>query len=249
MGSAAARLLFLAGFEVLILEREAPLAVRRQVSFAQAVFSGSALVEGVTARLVREVPERGSRHTALAVLVDHDGGMVERLAPRVLVDARMAKRNLGSRRDLASLVVGLGPGFTAGEDVHAVIETQRGPSLGRVFWSGRAQADSAVPSPVLGATVKRVLRAPASGAFRGHAAIGDVVFAGTELGDVDGVPVLAQIAGLVRGLLNDGVVVSLGTKVGDIDPRGPSVRPDLISDKARAISAGVLEAVLLHLTP
>lgn len=245
MGSAAARLLFLAGFEVVILERDMPLAVRRQVSFAEAVFAGNALVEGVAARLVESVP--APPHDAIPVLVDRDGRTLECLQPRVLVDARMAKRNLGTHRGLAPLVVGLGPGFVAGDDAHAVIETQRGPRLGRVLWSGSPEPDSAIPGPVLGFTEKRVLRASSAGRFRGRVQIGDLVRPLAVVGDVEGVPVKSQIAGLVRGLLRDGVEVSLGTKVGDVDPRGPGVDPALVSEKARAISAGVLEAVLVHL--
>jgi xanthine dehydrogenase accessory factor len=245
MGSAAGRLLFLAGFEVLILECPLPLAVRRKVAFAEAVFAGSTAVEGVPARLVESVP--APPHDAIPVLIDRDGRAVERLAPRVLVDARMAKRNLGTHRGLAALVIGLGPGFVAGEDVHAAIETQRGPSLGRVLWSGPPEPDSTIPGPVLGYTERRVLRAPAAGRFHGRVQIGDLVMPFMVVGDVDGVPVKAQIAGLVRGLLQDEVEVALGTKVGDIDPRGPATDPSHVSEKARAISAGVLEAVLVHL--
>jgi xanthine dehydrogenase accessory factor len=245
MGSAAARLLFLAGFEVLILEREQPLAVRRQVAFADAVFEGNSSVEGVSARLVDRVP--APPHDAIPLLVDHDGRTLERLTPRVLVDARMAKRNLGIHRGLAPLVIGMGPGFLAGEDVHAVIETQRGPRLGSVIWTGGPEPDSAIPGAVLGYTEERVLRAPAAGRFRGRVKIGDLVTPFTVVADVDGAPVKSQIAGLVRGLLRDGVDVSPGTKVGDVDPRGPTVDPARISEKARAISAGVLEAVLVHL--
>ena len=245
MGSAAARLLFLAGFEVLILECARPLAVRRRVAFAEAVFAGSASVEGVSARLVEDMPV--PPFAAIPLMIDRDGRSTDRLTPRVLVDARMAKRNLGTHRGLAALVIGLGPGFVAGDDVHAVIETQRGPWLGRVIWSGAAEPDSAVPSPVLGFTEKRVLRAPADGTFSARVAIGDLVPAEALVGDVAGVPVMSPIAGLVRGLLHHGVTVLPGTKVGDIDPRGAAVDAALISEKARAISAGVLEAVLVHL--
>jgi xanthine dehydrogenase accessory factor len=245
MGSGAARLLFLAGFEVLILERPRPLAVRRQVAFAEAVFAGSVVVEGVSARLVETAPT--PPHDSIPVLVDHDGLALSRLSPRVLVDARMAKRNLGTHKGLAPLVIGLGPGFVAGEDVHAVVETQRGPRLGSVIWSGPPEPDSKVPAAVLGVTENRVLRAPVAGVFRGRARIGDLVDAFAVVGEVAGVPVTAQIAGQVRGLLSDGVEIAVGAKVGDIDPRGGAVDAARVSEKARAISAGVLEAVLVHL--
>jgi xanthine dehydrogenase accessory factor len=134
----------------------------------------------------------------------------------------------------------------AGDDVHAVIETQRGPDLGRVLWEGPAEPDSTHPAAVLGYTEKRVVRAPAAGAFRAQARIGDIVIPGQVLGAIGTTPVTATIAGLVRGLIADGVDVPAGSKIGDIDPRGPGIDPARISDKARAVSAGVLEAVLVH---
>src|SRR5262245_5902294 len=177
LGSAAARLLFLARFEVAILERAAPLAVRRAVSFAAAVWSGEVQVEGVTGR--RETAEGAADALAaggaIPVIVDETGGCLNRLRPSVVVDARMAKRNLGIAVADAPLVIGLGPGLTAGVDVHAVIETQRGPELGRVIWSGAAQSDTAVPAEIGGASEDRVLRAPAAGAFRASARIGERV--------------------------------------------------------------------------
>ena len=244
MASAAARLLFLAGFRVTVLEREPPLAVRRRVSFAEAVLSGEVLVEGVRGLRTApwEVPAEAPGH--VPVVVDPDGSTLASLGAAVLVDGRMAKRNLGTARVDASLVIGLGPGFEAGLDVHAVVETQRGPDLGRVHWAGRAQADTGAPSPVQGKTRERVLWAPRAGVFRGAVAIGALVEAGQTVGDVDGVPVVAGISGLLRGLVAGGVVVSGGTKLGDVDPRGTAVDPARLSDKARAVSAGVLEAVL-----
>lgn len=246
LASAAARLLFLCGFPVVVLERETPLAVRRKVSFAEAVFAGRASVEGVAGRLTRadEIPAALAGGGFVPVVVDPAGACVRELRPAMLVDGRMAKESLDTRRDAAPLVVGLGPGFAAGRDVHAVVETQRGAALGRVLWSGSAQPDSAVPSPVMGRSEERVLRAPRVGAFRGACAIGDLVTAGSRVGDVGGEAVIASISGLVRGLLADGVRVEAGVKVGDIDPRGGAVDPALVSDKGRAVAAGVLEAFL-----
>ena len=249
MASGAVRLLFNCGFPVAVLETAHPLAVRRLVSFAEAVREGRTTVEGLEGRRV----EAGEVAAALAegrfvpVLVDPEAECRGPLAPDVLVDARMAKRNLGTERSQAPLVIGLGPGFVAGADVHAVVETQRGPDLGRVIWSGPAEADSAVPAPVQGFTEERVLRSPRSGRFRGACRIGDVVGAGARVGEVDGAPVLAGIGGLVRGLLADGVSVEAGVKVGDIDPRGRAVEAARVSDKGRAVAAGVLEAVLVAL--
>jgi xanthine dehydrogenase accessory factor len=248
MASGAARLLFLCGFPVLVLERAGPLAVRRLVSFAQAVVAGEVDIEGVPGvRLpADEVEPALARRAFVPVLVDPEGASLRRLAPAVLVDGRMAKRNLGTRRDDAERVIGLGPGFAAGVDVHAVVETQRGPNLGRVYWSGRAEADTGEPAVVGGESERRVLRAPRDGPFEGRCRIGDVVGPGAVVGLAGGEPVTAALSGLVRGLLADGVQVARGEKVGDLEPRGAAVDPARISDKARAVAAGVLEAVLME---
>jgi xanthine dehydrogenase accessory factor len=247
LASAAARLLFLAGFPVAVLEREAPLAVRRRVCFAEAVFSATAAVEETAGRLV---PRSGIRAAWQAggfvpVAIDPDGASLAELEPEAVVDGRMAKRALDTQIDQAAIVVGLGPGFMAGVNVHAVVETQRGASLGRVIWRGPAEPDTSVPSPVGGHAESRVLRAPRGGVFRGRCRIGDLVRTGEPVGEVDATPVSAPIAGLLRGLLADGVQVRAGMKVGDVDPRGRQVDPSLLSDKGRAVAAGVLEAILL----
>ena len=249
MASASAWLLFHCGFPVTVLETEAPLAVRRAVSFAEAVISGRTIVEGVEGRRVEAeaVPAALRDGLFVPVVVDPEARCLVGLAPEVLVDARMAKRNLGTARSQALLVIGLGPGFVAGEDVHAVVETQRGPDLGRVLWSGPAERDSATPAPVMGFTEERVLRSPRSGSFRGACAIGDVVAPGARVGEVAGAPVTAAIGGVVRGLLADGVFVEAGVKVGDIDPRGLAISAVQLSDKGRAVAAGVLEAILVGL--
>jgi xanthine dehydrogenase accessory factor len=248
LGSAAARLLHLAGYRVVVLEQPAPLAVRRLVAFAEAVFVGRAEVEGVAAALVpaSDLGE-GLPEGVIPVAVDAEGGSLERLRPDALLDARMAKAPLDTRRDQARVVIGLGPGFQAGRDVHAVVETHRGPDLGRVIWEGAAAGDTSEPAPVLGHTHDRVLRAPCGGVFRGRVRLGERVEAGTRVGDVEGRPVIAVVGGSVRGLVADGVRVDEGVKLGDVDPR--SVPADRISDKARAVAAGVLEAVAMGLGP
>jgi len=244
MASATARLLFLAGFPVAILERAEPLAVRRPVSFAEAVVSGEVSVEGVRGRRV-PVGELAPGDGYVAVAVDPEGTAIETLRPAIVVDARMLKRDDGTALAQAPLVIGLGPGFVAGRDVHAVIETQRGPDLGRVLWAGAAEPYSARPAAVLGYSEKRVVRATRAGRFHAQARIGDIVVPRQALGDVDGELVEATIPGLLRGLVADGIVVAAGMKLGDIDPRGPTVSPARISDKTRAVAAGVLEAILL----
>ena len=246
LASAAARLLFLAGMRVVVLEREQPLAVRRLVSFGDAVFRGEREVEGVRGVLVSldAVPEEPA--SFIPVVVDPEGQLLARAGVAVVVDARMSKRAPAARVEGSAFLVGLGPGFTAGVEVDAVVETQRGPDLGRVIWSGTAEPDTSLPSPVLGFTEKRVLRAPRTGIYRERIDIGAVVIPGDVVGFVDGEPVASRIAGLLRGVLQDGVHIAEGAKVGDVDPRGPGVDAAAVSDKARAVAAGVLEAVLVR---
>ena len=157
----------------------------------------------------------------------------------------MLKRDYGASREQARLVIGIGPGFVAGGDVHAVVETQRGPDLGRVLWAGSAEPDTLRPAAVLGVTEERVVRAPRAGTFTAQAQIGDVVVPQQVLGLIDDEPVRAGIAGLLRGLIATGVRVTKGIKIGDVDPRGTAVSAARISDKARAVAAGVLEAILV----
>jgi xanthine dehydrogenase accessory factor len=243
MASAAARLVFLAGFRVVALERAAPLALRRQVAFAEAVFAGAAEVEGVPGRLVAVDALAGAGAEAVLVAIDPDGVSLARLRPDVVVDGRMAKRNLDTRLTDAPLVIGLGPGLCAGTDVHAVVETQRGPALGAVCWRGETEPDTGIPAAVLGHTADRVLRAPASGVLVGLRPIGALVAPGETVARVGDAPVVAAIAGMLRGMVADGVAVEAGLKVGDVDPRGARVDPARVSEKGRAIAAGVLEAI------
>jgi xanthine dehydrogenase accessory factor len=250
MASAAARLAFLDGFRVVVLERSQPLALRRPVAFAQAVFTGATDVDGVPARRVERADLAAwlaSSERFVPVCVDPEGLSLRDLRPDVLVDGRMAKRNLGTTPADARLVIGLGPGFRAPAEVHAVVETQRGAELGLVRWEGEAQTDTGRPAEVLGHTDARVLRAPVSGPFRGLRGIGDLVRAGETVAQVGPHPVTSAIAGLLRGLLADGVSIDAGVKVGDVDPRGRGVDPYRISEKGRAVAAGTLEAILLRL--
>ena len=171
----------------------------------------------------------------------------EQLRPEVVVDATMAKQNRGTRLADAPLVIGLGPGFTVGVDVHVVIETNRGHYLGRALWSGSAQADTGTPGMMAGVQRERVVRAPAAGVFTGSCQIGEQVVAGDVLGHVDNSPVPAPLSGVLRGLIHDGVRVEQGLKIGDIDPRGQASYCFTISDKSLAVGGGVLEAILVHL--
>lgn len=239
-----------AGFRVLVAELPQPLCVRRAVAVAEAVYAGQITVEGVTARLVAD-PLAGVAPGEVPVVVDPDGAAIRQLRPAIVVDARLAKRPLDTRLTDAPLVIALGPGFLAGRDCHAVVETQRGHHLGRVYWQGGAAPDTGQPESVRGLGAERVLRAPRAGAFKAVKQIGDLIRAGDVVGDVAGAPVIARCDGVLRGVVHDGLTVSAGLKIGDIDPRGVRAYCFSISDKARAIGGGVLEAVLAsrHLAP
>jgi xanthine dehydrogenase accessory factor len=234
------------GFPVVMTEVAQPLAVRRLVSFCSAVYDGSWTVEGVTARLVSSVDEAAAIDGGIPLLIDPTAACVTALRPTAVVDAIMAKRNLGTSLDDAPVVIGVGPGFTAGTDCHAVVETQRGHWLGRVYYDGAAIADTGEPAERGGHSQGRIVRAPAPGPFAGAVAIGARVGPGDVLGHVGTVPVYAAIGGILRGLVFDGTPVTPGLKIGDIDPVCEPERCHTISDKALAVAGGVLEA-LLHL--
>lgn len=246
LGTAVGRRLHVCGFSVVHLEVPRPTVIRRSVAFASAVFEGRATVEGVTALLARNVSQIPSilDEDRVAVLVDPDASSLYVLDPVVVVDAILAKRNTGTRRAMAPHVVALGPGFTAGADVHAVVETCRGHDLGRVIASGAAQPDTGIPGMIDGAGAERVLRAPAGGVFRPHRLIGERLRSGELVAEVGGRPVRTPLEGVLRGVLYPGLEVHQGQKVADVDPRGERAHCFTISDKANAVAGGVLEAVL-----
>lgn len=235
-----------AGFPVIVAELPAPLLVRRTVSYGEAVYSGVITVDGVTARRAdnpADVP-RLLDAGDVPVLVDADGDALRQLAPVVVLDGRMQKVNLGTTIDDAPLVVALGPGFTAGVDCHAIVETNRGHDLGRVIWSGSAEPDTGEPGAVQGQTHSRVLRAPADGHVTPYAAIGDTIEAGQTIAMLGETPITAAFRGVLRGLIHEQVFVRKGMKIGDLDPRARRENCFTISDKSLAIGGGVLEAVL-----
>lgn len=232
-----------AGFRVVALETGRPTAIRRTVSLSEAVYDGVACVEGVRAIRCEHVPETWVAGE-VPVLEDPECTRIGPLSPLALVDAIVAKRNLGTRLDLAPVVVALGPGFEAGVDAHAVVETNRGHDLGRVLLFGHAEEDTRVPGLIAGEGRGRVLHAPTAGKVELLHAIGDTVEAGEPLLSIDGVPVNAAIRGLVRGLIRGGFEVPEGLKVADVDPRGVREHCLTVSDKARAVAGGVLEAIL-----
>jgi len=241
--------LYHVGLQVIISELPQPLAVRRLVSFSNAVYCQETTVEGVTARRVDDPLDTLRILQVLAkgqipVLVDPEGLAIGALHPPVVVDARMLKKHVELLPERVQLIIGLGPGFVAGENCHAVVETNRGHLLGRVIWDGAPQPDTGVPERVLDRRAERVIRAPVDGVLKTRADICDLVEPGQVVAEVNGEPVLAPFRGVIRGLLWDGIPVQAGLKIGDVDPRADPRYCTLVSDKALSIGGGVLEAIL-----
>lgn len=251
-----------AGFRLLVLEAEHPAAIRRQVALSEAVYAGSARVEDVEAvrmdvdlaekknrkELLEQEMERIWKKDGVPVLVDPAGLSIAALRPAVVVDAILAKKNLGTTKEMAPLVIALGPGFTAGEDVDVVIETKRGHNLGRVIRSGSAVPNTGIPGIIGGYGKERVMHAQAEGILRNAASIGDIVEARAVIAEIETengtVPVEASLSGLLRGLIRDGYPVTKGFKIADIDPRKEELQNCFtISDKARCIAGSVLEVI------
>jgi xanthine dehydrogenase accessory factor len=247
MASGVAHRLHQSHFKICMIEIPHPLAVRREVTFSEAIYEGEKEIEGIRAKLISKVSEIEEiwRQRQIPILIDPDGEKTRNfLKPDVLVDAIMAKRNLGTQMNDAPLVIGLGPGFTAEKDVHIVVETNRGNNLGKMILKGTAEPDTGIPGEIGGYTIERLLRTMKKGVFHPQRSIGERVNKGAVVAVVEDFPVIAKISGVVRGLLRDGVEVKKGMKVGDIDPRGKREVCFMISDKARAIGGGVLEAIL-----
>ena len=247
--------LWSAGLRVLVLEAEHPAAIRRQVSLCEAVYEGETTVEGLRAVRVEslEAAEAVWAENAVPVLVDPKGSCLKQARSAVLIDAIIAKKNLGTTREMAPLTIALGPGFVAGRDVDVVVETKRGHKLGRIIREGAAAPNSGVPGIIGGYGAERVIHAPEAGNFRNRHAIADFVTAGETIAvietlDGNTVPVTTQIDGILRGLLRDGYPVTRGFKVADVDPRRSELENCfLISDKARCIAGSVLELVAAEL--
>lgn len=252
--------LFRAGFPVLVLETDSPAAIRRQVSFSEAVYDGTATVEGVTAERIASANRASVNHVLeegrVPLLVDPEGSSIPLLKPDIVVDAILAKKNLGTAKEMAPLVIGVGPGFTAGEDVDLVVESMRGHNLARIFTTGSALPNTGIPGNIGGFTKERVLHAEAAGYMKNIRQIGDIVEKGEEIARIyekmteDGtffgsyVSVEASISGIIRGLIREGYHFQKGFKIADIDPRESELANCFtISDKARSIGGSVLEAV------
>ena len=246
LASGVAARLHRARFKVLVTELAQPLVVRRLVSFAEAVYIGEIRVEEMVGRRVDSAEEARTALAAglVAVMVDPALKSLEDFSPIALVDARMIKKPPKDTPTGIPLLVGLGPGFTAGEDCDVVIETMRGHTLGRAIWEGQARPDTGIPETVGGRDADRVLRAPADGLLTNHVKITDRVREGDLLAEAGGEALLAPFDGVIRGLLHDGLQVRKGMKIGDLDPRNDPAFCTLVSDKSLSIGGGVLEAIL-----
>lgn len=245
LASGVASRLYGAGFPVILTELAQPTVIRRKVAFAEAVYQGVVQIEGITCRQAcknnfQQVLDQGE----IPLLIDPEAEIVNQIKPQVVIDAILAKKNMGTKSSIAPVVIALGPGFTAPEDAHAVIETKRGHYLGRVLYEGSALPNTGIPGDIIGKTEERVLRAPAQGIFKGIVDIGDMVKKGQIIGEVGNMPVTSSLDGVVRGLLKSGLKVHPGMKIGDVDPRGEREYCFTISDKARALGGAVLEAML-----
>ena len=238
------------GLRVLITELPQPLAIRRLVSFAEAIYACEILIEDVAGRFAEDLPavlqyfERGE----IPILVDPKAKSLQHLhtkqSPIILVDARMTKKPPEFDAREFAFVIGLGPGFTAGKDCHAIIETKRGHHLGRVIWQGTAEADSGIPEPVNKQGLERVLRSPADGHLKAIVSIGDHLEPGQLIAEVNNQVIRAPFRGILRGLIHPRVHLTKGMKIGDVDPRDDPSFCNRVSDKALAVGGGVLEAIL-----
>ncbi len=237
------------GFRVVITELPKPLAVRRLVSFGEAIYSGETTIEGITAKRVNDIDDplrilQLLSKGRIPVIIDPDGKSHQEVHPTVIVDARMLKAAPEPLHHTAKLYIGLGPGFIGGANCHAAIETQRGPWLGRVIWDGPTQIDSGVPEQVGDKKSDRALYAPIDGRVISLKAIGDTILEGEQIAEINGQPITAPFKGVLRGIIHPEVEAHQGMKIGDLDPRCDPQLCDHISDKALAIGGAVLEAIL-----
>jgi xanthine dehydrogenase accessory factor len=248
VASGVAHKLARARFRVCMTETSQPLAVSRGVAFCEAIYDGEKEVERIVATRVESADQIAEvwRQNKLPIIIDPEALLKETLKPQVLVDALMAKQNLGTRISDAPLVIGLGPGFQAGKDVHMVVETNNSERLGRVITTGKAEENTSIPVAIGGLTSERVFHSPSAGQFLTDREIGDTVVAGEIVASVGKHQFKAAIGGVVRALLRNGTMVGKGVKLGEVDPSGDKEAPYTIRPRMRAIAGGVLEAIMMR---
>lgn len=236
------------GFSVLILEIDKPTAIRRNVSFCEAMYEGEVVIDGVCCKKVKKIEELFAvlEKRQVAIMEDPDASVLEQIEPIAVVDAILAKKNLGTTKEMSSITIALGPGFFASKDVDIVIETQRGHQLGRIIRTGYAIENTGIPGTIAGVSKKRVMYSPVSGEIKNLVSIGDLVTEGMPIATINGDTINASITGILRGIIRDGFDVKVGLKIADIDPRTEELsNSNMISDKARCIAGGVLEALFM----
>ena len=238
--------LYRSGYKIVILEIDKPTVIRRTVSFAQAIYDNKITIEGVKVEKVETIEDiyKALNNNIIPIIVDKDAIIIEKLTPFIVIDAILAKKNLGTKIDCAPIVIGIGPGFEAGNDVHAVIETNRGHYLGKVILEGSALPNTGVPGEIGGYSSERVIKSIKGGIVKHKCEIGDIVTKGEVIGYIDDYEIKAPIDGVLRGFIQEGINVPIDFKIADIDPRGIVDYCFTISDKARAIGGAVLEAIL-----
>ena len=240
--------LYKSGLNVVVLEVEKPTAIRRNVAFSDAIYNGETEVEGIKGIKANNIDEIKEAHKNkfIPIIVDPEGNIIKELKPLAVIDAILAKKNLGTKKEMAPITIALGPGFEAGVDVDVVIETMRGHNLGRLIFSGYAKPNTGVPGEIAGFSKERVIYSEANGKIKNISKIGDIVEKNQVLAYIGDIEVLSPISGLLRGIIKDGTEVFKGLKIGDVDPRLKEVENyTTISDKARNIGGGVLEALLI----
>ena len=237
--------LYKAGFNIVILDVVKPLAIRRTVSFCEAIYDGEIIVEGIKAVYCNEINlHKVINEGSVPVLIDECGESIHRIKPIAVVDSILAKRNIGTNKSMAPITIGVGPGFNAGFDVDLVVESNRGHNLGKVIHQGQAEKNSGIPGDIMGYKEERIVRAIESGQIEWFINIGDIVNKDDVIGNISKVEIKAGISGVMRGLIKNELYVDKGLKIGDIDPRGKIINVMTISDKARAIGGGVLEGIM-----
>ncbi len=249
LASAVGVVLQRVGFTVILTELPVPLAIRRTTCFSDAMLNGTATVEDIQAVKADNYPFEGlepSEGSIVSVLTD-SLEIIQSIKPEFLIDARMLKNLVNDRRSMSQFTVGLGPGFTVGKNCDVIIETMRGHNLGKVIWDGNASPNTGIPGKIGGESVKRVIKSPADGNMKWFVDFGDIVEKDKVLGKVGEVEIKSHIYGMVRGLISPKVDVVKGMKIADVDPRGKEVDYTTISDKARCVGRGVLEAIMVHL--
>ncbi|WP_442870576.1 selenium-dependent molybdenum cofactor biosynthesis protein YqeB [Clostridium sp. Cult2] len=245
LASGIAYILHKAGYKIIILEIDKPLTVRRAVAFSDAVYEGETTVEDIKGVLAKDKEDicKIWNLGAIPVYIDNKGKIIQEIKPLAVIDAIIAKKNLGTNKSMAPITIGIGPGFEAGKDVDLVIESNRGPSLGKIIHWGKPEEDTGIPGEVMGYKEERVLRAPCDGVVKSYYEIGDIIDKGNAICQVGDEKVIAPFKGILRGMINDGLYVKKRVKIGDIDPRCLRKYVFTISDKARAIGSSVLEGI------